>query len=430
MNHARSPRLSIGLPVFNGENFLEEALDSILTQDYRDFELIICDNASTDGTEAICRAYMQKDERIRYFKNPENIGAAGNWNRVFDLSCGNYFKWIAHDDRHDPEFLSKCIGVLDSNPSVVLAFTRAITIDSGGRFIREWGTNPEVCAAETRTRFSRWLAAAEDPLPLPIFGVIRAAVLGRTRKFMGYPEADIALLAELSLHGAFAEVPEALFMQREHNQRAGPKLSRNPHKAALWWNPRKDQRLYFPYWSLFAGYLGLLSTASLGSRQRWDCFLVLCAWARRHLAKLSGDIVAAAVQLPAVGPVLEKLTGKIYARYWDFKVSLVAQDLRILMPESAEYILVDDGAFGAGISSSQHVRPFLEGKDGYAGPPSDDETAINELERMRKEGAAYLAIGWPCFWWLTYYRGFVDHLNRNFERVLENDRLVVFSLRS
>jgi glycosyltransferase involved in cell wall biosynthesis len=92
---SKIPRVSIGLPVFNGEKYLAEALDSILSQTYRDFKLIISDNASTDRTEQICREYAAKDRRIRYYRNEKNIGAPKNFNRVFELSSGKYFRWDA-----------------------------------------------------------------------------------------------------------------------------------------------------------------------------------------------------------------------------------------------------------------------------------------------------------------------------------------------
>src|SRR5262245_45018612 len=102
-----TPRVSIGLPIFNGEKYVAQAFDSILAQTYADFELIISDNASTDQTEAICQAYANRDRRIRYYRNNRNLGAAANYNRVFDLSTGVYFKWAAHDDIVLPTFVTK-----------------------------------------------------------------------------------------------------------------------------------------------------------------------------------------------------------------------------------------------------------------------------------------------------------------------------------
>ena len=110
----KKPRVSIGLPVYNAERFLEQALDGILAQTYTNFELVICDNASTDGTQAICQRYAALDPRIKYHRNPQNIGVSRNFNRAFELSCGEYFrKWCCHDDIPAPTFLEKCVAVSD-----------------------------------------------------------------------------------------------------------------------------------------------------------------------------------------------------------------------------------------------------------------------------------------------------------------------------
>ena len=92
------PRVSIGLPVYNGQEFLEETLHSILNQTFNDFELIICDNASTDRTAEICRSFAKRDRRIRYYRNEINLGAAKNFNGVFFLARGEYLKWSDNDD--------------------------------------------------------------------------------------------------------------------------------------------------------------------------------------------------------------------------------------------------------------------------------------------------------------------------------------------
>src|ERR1700712_3027136 len=104
-----SPLLSIGLFVYNGEPFLQETLDSILAQNFRDFELIISDNASSDATQQICESYAAADARIRYFRNQMNMGAGWNIRRVFSLATGKYFKWAACDDMYEPSFLGTCI---------------------------------------------------------------------------------------------------------------------------------------------------------------------------------------------------------------------------------------------------------------------------------------------------------------------------------
>ena len=111
--------VSIGLPVYNGENYLSAAIESIAAQTFQDFELIISDNDSTDRTPEICRHYMMQDKRIRYFRNKRNLGAAPNYNRTYELSQGQYFKWTAHDDIICPDFLAKCVVALEAEPEAV-----------------------------------------------------------------------------------------------------------------------------------------------------------------------------------------------------------------------------------------------------------------------------------------------------------------------
>src|SRR5207247_8787636 len=133
----RKPRVSVGLPVYNGEKFLSEALDSIIAQSFEDLELIISSNASTDGTDEICRAYVARDKRIRYYRNETNIGVDGNFNRVFQLSSGEYFKWASADDICGPDLIAKCLRVLDSDSSVVLAYPKTRFIDEIGGLL-DW----------------------------------------------------------------------------------------------------------------------------------------------------------------------------------------------------------------------------------------------------------------------------------------------------
>ncbi|TJV45636.1 MAG: glycosyltransferase family 2 protein, partial [Mesorhizobium sp.] len=133
MEHSKSPKVSLGLPVYNGENFLSDAIQSILDQDFSDFELVITDNASTDRTADICLEFAQRDRRIRYVRNVRNLGAGANFNRAFQLSTGEYFKWCAHDDRLSSGFLTDCVRALDANARHVIAYPRLLGIDETGQ---------------------------------------------------------------------------------------------------------------------------------------------------------------------------------------------------------------------------------------------------------------------------------------------------------
>src|SRR5690348_2515296 len=127
-----APRLSVGLPVYNGERYLAETLDSLIEQTFEDFELIISDNASTDGTAGICRRYEKLDSRIRYFRQPRNIGGAPNHNFVARQARGELFKWVSADDLYARDLLERCVDALNDLPHVVLAHPWTATIDGSG----------------------------------------------------------------------------------------------------------------------------------------------------------------------------------------------------------------------------------------------------------------------------------------------------------
>ena len=208
-----APLVSIGLPVRNGERFLAQALDSLLGQTLQGFELIISDNASTDGTADICRDYAARDARIRYIRQPSNIGAPRNWNFVALEARGRYFKWAAADDFCDPRLLEKCVAVLNADPSIVLCYGRACIVDEETGEHRPY--EHEVPAADPRPseRFKtvfRSLVLTGNVLQ----GVIRQDVLRRTSLNPPYVGGDQVLIAELALHGRFVLLPDMLFYRR------------------------------------------------------------------------------------------------------------------------------------------------------------------------------------------------------------------------
>jgi glycosyltransferase involved in cell wall biosynthesis len=127
-----TPLVSVGLFVYNGERFIEETLHSILNQTFSDFELIISDNASTDRTGEISQAYARRDSRIRYYRNEKNMGAGWNIRRVYELATGKYYKQAATDDLLEPDFLRRCIEILESDPGCVLAHPKTKEIDENG----------------------------------------------------------------------------------------------------------------------------------------------------------------------------------------------------------------------------------------------------------------------------------------------------------
>jgi glycosyltransferase involved in cell wall biosynthesis len=134
-----SALVSIGLPVYNGERYLAQALDSLLSQSHENLEILIADNASTDASEAICRDFAARDPRIAYHRHPRNLGAAANYNFVFRRARGAYFRWAAHDDICMPRLVERCVAALEAaGPSAVLAYPRTRLIDAEGRVLRDY----------------------------------------------------------------------------------------------------------------------------------------------------------------------------------------------------------------------------------------------------------------------------------------------------
>jgi glycosyltransferase involved in cell wall biosynthesis len=231
------PLVSIGMPVYNGERFLRQALESILVQDYENFELIISDNASTDRTGNICQMYAERDTRIRYVRNETNLGASPNHKRVFEMARGDYFKWAAHDDECLPTFLSRCMSVFEEVPqSVVLVYPQSLIIDEEGRVITEYRVSIEAKASRPHRRLARVLRTVM--LGTPAYGVIRANALKQTRLIDAFFSSDYVLFAELAMLGEILELPEPLLRKRFH-----PARSMVAHKTAQEYDAWLDTRL-------------------------------------------------------------------------------------------------------------------------------------------------------------------------------------------
>lgn len=275
------PRVSIGLPVFNGEKFIAKTIDSLLSQTFTDFELIISDNASTDNTSVICKKYAEKDSRINYHKSDKNYGAAWNFNNVFKLSKGQYFKWAAHDDLHHPFFLQKCVDVLDNNFSITLCFTRTIFIDEYENELGEYKYPFNFTNSSRRERFMK--VSTGGHIVHEIFGVIRTDILCRTALIGGYLGSDLVLLGKLALYGNFYQVPECLFLHREHPQRSmlAPQGAAN---FTQWFDSAKSGKYVMPHWRRFFENARTLIFHPMEFSEKMRCIYDLCRvanWQRR-----------------------------------------------------------------------------------------------------------------------------------------------------
>ncbi|WP_341527606.1 glycosyltransferase family 2 protein [Nostoc sp. UHCC 0302] len=284
------PRVSIGLPVYNGEKFVKEAIDSLLAQSFENFELIISDNASTDKTEEICRTYAEQDKRIRYYRNEKNIGCAPNFNRVFELSSGEYFKWAAYDDLHAPDFLTKCVEVLDKDPSVILCHSHAYFIDEDGKFIQNYNIKLKTDSPKPHKRFHELLRIHVN---YQCYGVIRASALRAVPPMGSYAQADATLLLRLGILGRFYEIPEYLFFARYHPQQSMSMfcpnylsvINNNPKELlnmlpdfyaySVWFDSANDKRILLPHWRICWEYVVSIWLFKLSLYERLCCSISL-----------------------------------------------------------------------------------------------------------------------------------------------------------
>ncbi len=277
-----TPTISIGLAVYNGEKFIREAIDLILGQTFTDFELIISDNASTDQTGAICQEYAARDARIHYSRNPNNIGGANNENLTFRLSQGRFFHLAAHDDRIAPDFLEKCLAVLENNPEFVLCHTKVVEINENGETMRITGSRlgEEPKPHQRFGRMTKRFHFCE-----PIYGLIRSDILRKTRLQLNYVNSDRTLLSELALYGPFHQIQEPLFYKRFHPGN----VMINWRTRMAWFDQNFEGKIALPYFIQFADYFTTIRRASLPWQEKLLCnFYMLGPWIianARYMAK-------------------------------------------------------------------------------------------------------------------------------------------------
>lgn len=283
------PRVTIGLPVFNGERYLVEAVHSLLAQDYADFQLLIADNGSTDATAELCRVLAAEDSRVSVHPSAVNRGAAWNFNRVVDLAAGEYFKWAAHDDLVRPAFLRRCVEVLDQRPDVSLVYTRAIDIDETGRVVG----GHQLPAYAVDARPSRRLASVVlRPSPVfEAFGLTRRSQLLETSRLGSYTSSDRTLLAELALLGRFHEVPEVLFLRRQHPERSMRQYA-DAKARNEWFDPSWRGRRSAPRWRLLREYGAAVRRSPVPAAERVAALGTLSRWGLRHRRGLAREVAS------------------------------------------------------------------------------------------------------------------------------------------
>lgn len=303
------PKVSVGLPVYNGERYLGLAIEAILAQTFKDFELVICDNCSTDRTQEICERFAAQDDRVRYYRNPKNVGAGPNYDRTFELSSGEYFKWMAHDDLIAPTFLEKCVAAMDSDPAAVLCHAKVELINADGQVTASYDPGINNTMSE---RVSDRFAAVIIPIHMctDFFGVIRRTALEGSPLHGKYPGSDQTLLAVLALRGRYLLIDEQLFQNRAHEERYSDGVSYKDR--AEWFAADNKNKNVYALWTQYSEYHREVRRHIMSRGDRARCYWHLFRWwfVSFNMARMIVDTLA--THIPGVFDVARKIKRKLF----------------------------------------------------------------------------------------------------------------------
>lgn len=277
---AAIPRVSIGIPVYNCEAYLEQTLAAVLAQTFEDFELVLSDNASTDRTAEICRDYAARDRRIRLTTHAVNRGAQFNFRFVFQSARAPYFRWCAGDDWFAPESLATCIAVLDAHPEAVLCYPKTVLVDGAGQFLREYDDRLDLHDVDPVTRYRQ--VVERIVYVNVIYGLIRSDAIRRTGLIRHFPGADQLFVAELALQGQFHAIDRPLFFRRMH-EAASSSMHGDPARLQAYLDPSRAGRPVPLLWEMLFERLRAPMRAPIGvlDRVRLTAFILRAALMRR-----------------------------------------------------------------------------------------------------------------------------------------------------
>lgn len=292
------PYVSIGLPVYNGEHFLGRALDTLLGQEFGDLEIVVSDNASTDGTVELLRKYADQDPRLHFEVQPKNRGAAWNFNRVLEMahSGARYFTWAAADDERTPDYLTRTVAILDSDPSVSLAHTGSADIDPDGFVLKTWTQPVETWASPDVAERVAGLVTMRHEC-FTAFGLIRTEIARETHGLGPYADADNVLITEIGLRGRFVHDDAVCFLRRQHPFRSMVYFTDQRERVA-WFDPSRAGQLSFPYWRALRELVGAIERAPLSAEDRRRCLFALRVYLRNNWPGLAKNVVRSAVEAP------------------------------------------------------------------------------------------------------------------------------------
>jgi glycosyltransferase involved in cell wall biosynthesis len=281
------PKVSIAVPTYNCAPYIAQSLESLLGQTYGDFELVISDNASTDGTEDICRKYAALDRRVRYVRRVENIGGPGNFRYVFSLCSGQYHKWSTADDYWHPSFLEEAVRVLDERPDVVLCYPHTRLIDAEGRTLEDYDDKLHLMDESARTRFRRLYELIG--LCNAHLGLIRRDAMSKTGLIAAHKASDVDFLGEMALLGKFYLLPEVRFFRRFHEESSSWARKNDDHQKR-YYDPGNKTKLTLDTWRRLRFQWGMVWHSPVNMGEKLALSRDLARWTRHQRDSLSREL--------------------------------------------------------------------------------------------------------------------------------------------
>lgn len=286
MENKVSPKVSIGMPVYNGAEFLSSSIESILNQTFSDFELIISDNASTDATEEICRNFARHDNRIRYFRNEENIGASDNYNAVYFHASTPYFKWTSCSDLCHPQFIEKCVDVLDEYPDVVLCYPEIKMFNETIEDAELFEDDLHLMMDSACERYAEFNSRAT--LNNVMNGVLRTSSLRNTAMIKPFFSSDTALMAELVMRGKFYQVKDTYYYRRMDEKTAT--ALKDDKDVLKHYFPDMNKLMLFQNWKLYYEHFSAIRRAPVSGKEKQCIRRVFYRMLRWHRKQLLDDV--------------------------------------------------------------------------------------------------------------------------------------------
>lgn len=263
------PLVSIGLPVYNGEATIARVLNRLLDQSFTDLEIVISNNASTDGTNEILEEYLKRDSRIRILNNHYNLGSIFNFNKVFEQSRGKYFMWASHDDFHEKEFVAKCVEAMEMDDKAVLCAPRMQMIMANSREAI-WVSSMD-SFRKKNSIVRRYFETLQHFPAVSIYGLYRSSALSKTKLLPNVIGGDLIFIQNLSLYGKFIGVPEILFT------RVGRQTWNSIHQDYMtFFGKPKKPLWYLPFFIVLKKQIQQLMSAKISSGQRLALLIALC----------------------------------------------------------------------------------------------------------------------------------------------------------